>query len=297
MECYGPTPRDSSSANRLNQLSYTMIGVRVRVNAPDDRVCALLDHNFGAMADTATAVGDPELDYVIRARDEGFDLRRGDAWSDRAADDAQLLFLLEKDVTVELQKLRRDLYFLHSAALERDGRAFLLVGESGAGKSTTAWALANAGFRYLSDELAPITLGSGEVQAYPHALCLKSDPPDSFPLPPTVLRTARTIHVRAGDLPGGICTAPTRLSVILFVGPRSEKPSVRPVRAAEATARLYTQALNALAHPDAGLDPAVSLATRATCFELSPGRLDETARVLVDLAHGSSPTTTRRTAV
>ena len=272
-----------------------MIGVRVRVDAPDDHVRALLNHNFGAMA--ATASGDPELDYGIRTRGEGFALRRGDAWSAHAADDAQLLFLLEKDVTVELQKLRRDLYFLHSAALERDGRAFLLVGESGAGKSTTAWALGNAGFRYLSDELAPIALESGEVQPYPHALCLKSDPPDSFPLPPTVLRTARTIHVRAGDLPGGICAEPTRLSVILFVGPRSERPSVRPIRAAEATARLYAQALNALAHPDAGLDPAVSLATGAMCFELSPGRLDETARALVDLARGSLPTTTPQTAV
>ena len=40
-----------------------------------------------------------------------------------AGNNAELLFILEKDITIELQKIRRDLYFLHGAALELPARA------------------------------------------------------------------------------------------------------------------------------------------------------------------------------
>jgi hypothetical protein len=50
-------------------------------------------------------------------------------------DDGELLYIVEKDLTIELQKLRRDLYFLHAAALAIAQNAFLLVAPSGGGKS------------------------------------------------------------------------------------------------------------------------------------------------------------------
>ena len=48
-------------------------------------------------------------------------------------------------------RLRKSV-LLHGAALERDGRGVLIVGESGAGKTTASLALLRAGFRLLSDE-------------------------------------------------------------------------------------------------------------------------------------------------
>jgi len=50
-------------------------------------------------------------------------------------------FLLEKELTIELQKIRRELYFLHAAALSLADKAFLNRGSPGTGKSTTVWAL------------------------------------------------------------------------------------------------------------------------------------------------------------
>jgi hypothetical protein len=101
-----------------------------------------------------------------------------------AANDGEFLFLLEKDLTIELQKLRRELYFIHAAALTIDGKACLLLAPSGHGKSTTCWGLLHHGFGYLSDELAPLDLGTLEIQPYAHALCLKDEPPACYPLPP-----------------------------------------------------------------------------------------------------------------
>jgi HprK-related kinase A len=50
---------------------------------------------------------------------------------------------------------------LHAAVLERNGRALLLPGEPGAGKSTLTAALALNGWRLLSDEIALIRLEDG----------------------------------------------------------------------------------------------------------------------------------------
>ena len=131
---------------------------------------ALLGGRFGAvlypMPDSV-----PVLDYRVESRPgESLALLRNGQEVSIVQSPDDMLFLLEQDVTVELQKRRSDLYFLHSAAIERQGKAWLLAAESGSGKSTTAWGLLHHGFGYLSDELSPIDLDSMRVFPYAHAL-------------------------------------------------------------------------------------------------------------------------------
>ncbi len=59
-------------------------------------------------------------------------------------------------------------YGLHAAAVCTEGRALVLVGDSGAGKSTTATALANAGCGYLGDDGVLLREHSGEVELLAH---------------------------------------------------------------------------------------------------------------------------------
>jgi hypothetical protein len=198
----------------------------------------------------------------------------------------ELLFQLEKDLTIELQRLRKDLFFLHAAALEREGRVLLLVADSGAGKSTTTWALCHHGLRYLSDELAPLDLDRRRVLAYPHALCLKDDPPASHPLPHSVIVTETTLHVPVSDLPGGVGDG-GRLHALVFLGerlPPDAAPQIAPMGSAEAAARLLKGALNPLAHAAAGLDAALDIASAARCTSVRVGELTascaEIARLL-----------------
>jgi hypothetical protein len=216
----------------------------------------------------------PAGDILIRR--QGEDLLPADSTG-------TFLFRLEQDLTVELQKRRSDLYFLHAAALEREGRAVLLVAESGGGKSTTSWGLLHHGFRYGSDELAPIDLSSGGVLGFPHALCLKADPPAPYPLPGGVLRTTRCRHVPVDLLPSALAPAPLPLDAILFVRyhPELDHPAIRPMGAAEATARLYVQALNPLAHPADGIDAALQVARGVRCFGLESADLGATCQLVV----------------
>jgi hypothetical protein len=245
----------------------------VRVDCADASLVSLLDANFGAMS-APYSDERPALRYRLARSGGSLVLRRDRSRTWRTRQTSDLLFFLEKDVTIELQKLRRDLYFVHAAALERDGHVALLVAASGVGKSTTSFALLHHGFRYLSDELAPID-ASLRVHHYPHALCLKAEPPEPYRLPESTLRTSRTLHVPAQELPRPLGRAPRPLRAIFFIERDGAGPGLRPLSAAEGAARLYAQALNALAHPAEGLDTAVVIAGGARCFELRAGALSQ----------------------
>ena len=233
-----------------------------------------------------------DLSYTVR-RAKGtaaFSIVRENQKPLMASDDSELLFFFEKDLTIELQRLRCDLYFVHSAVLELAGKALMLVGESGSGKSTTVWALLHHGFRYLSDELAPVDLETLKVCPYPHALCLKNEPPTSYPLPKKTLYTSQTLHVPTENLPAGTTTVPIPLAAIFFLRCHAEAsgPSVQPISRAEAGARLLAHALNPLAHPGNGLDGAIEIVRRTAQFKLSTADLPSTCSVVKDTLRGLS---------
>jgi hypothetical protein len=273
-----------------NRFELQIFERRVHAWCDDFEIARLLEHNFGRLRSPDSGDPSADLDYSLRRHADGFVLERSHGEPLCAAEAGELLYLLEKDVTVELQKLRRDLYFLHAAALAWRQEAFLVVGASGAGKSTLTWALSHHGFRYLSDELAPIDLDRLDVHAYPHALCLKAVPAEPYALPASTLETAWTLHVPASDLPGGVGDT-SRLAAIFFLQSdfsTPAEPGLRPISAAEAGARLLANALNPLAHATDGLDPAIAIARRVHRFELRPGNLERTcalvARMLADVS-------------
>lgn len=61
---------------------------------------------------------------------------------------------------------------LHAGAVAKDGRALVLVGESGRGKSTLTASLVRRGWDYLSDEVAIIDVATRAVLPYAKALDL-----------------------------------------------------------------------------------------------------------------------------
>jgi HprK-related kinase A len=63
---------------------------------------------------------------------------------------------------------------IHSAVVERDGRAMLLPAPPGSGKSTLCAALVARGWRLLSDELTIIDLDAGCVVPVPRPISLKN---------------------------------------------------------------------------------------------------------------------------
>ncbi|MEO9149569.1 MAG: hypothetical protein ABI212_09415 [Burkholderiaceae bacterium] len=262
---------------------FSAVGQPVSIDCDDASATEVLWANFAAMAQFARG-GDtaPEaLSYRVRVSHPGALLTlscRGESPAD-FVDMGKLLYALEKDLTISLQRRRPDLLFLHAAALERGGRGYLLAGDSGNGKSTTAWGLLHRRFCYLSDELSPIDTASMQVHAYPHALCMKSHPPPTHPLPPSTIvqHLGTTMHVPVASFPAAIGPAVCPIEAIVFVRYARELtvPVLRKLGSAEAGARLYTTALNALAHSERGLDAVLHIASKARCFVLETADLDQ----------------------
>lgn len=214
--------------------------------------------------------------------------RRGRTTTERSL--AGLLFELEKDLTIAVERRRSDLLFLHAAAVEHRGKAYLLPGASGSGKSTTTWGLLHHGFGYLSDELAPVDVDALQVHGYPRAICLKQTPPAPYPLPAAHLDCGPTLHVPAATLPGAVADGPSTLGALLFVEHRvGRSPRLRPIGGAEASARLYTATLNALAHPGLGLDAVLRITSSVPGYVLEAGELCATCQLVVELANGAMP--------
>ena len=254
----------------------------MQARCEDADLARLLELNFGSLAVPEPGDDSADLRYALRREADRFELERSGGKALRATEIGGLLFLLEKDITVELQKLRRDLYFLHAAAVACHGKAALVVGASGSGKSTLTWGLCHHGFGYLSDELSPIELGALHVHAYPHALCLKAVPPEPYPLPRSTVATASTLHVPAHELPGGVSSSAPVQAIFFLTSEFSARaePAVRAISAAEAGARLLANALNPLAHAADGLDPALAIAQRVRSFELRSGNLERTCALV-----------------
>ena len=180
-----------------------------------------------------------------------------------------VLFHIDKHVTIALQLQRPDLFFLHAAVVSGRGYAAVIAAPSGTGKSTLTLALARSGFVYLSDELAPIDVESGSVLPFRHALCLKSTPPDPLLLPMTAVRIGARYHIPTSALGAVDDVSVQPIGVFIFAERHSTEGSVsRRLSQAEAVARLMANALNPAAHRNDGLDAAVSLCNRIPAFAL-----------------------------
>ena len=68
-----------------------------------------------------------------------------------------------------------ELLVIHAAAIEKAGRAVIMPGKPGAGKSTLTAGLVHRGWRLLSDELTLVSLDDGNVTGLARPISLKNE--------------------------------------------------------------------------------------------------------------------------
>lgn len=299
------------------RLRFTVLGQRVALSCRADHCAEALHATFeGFEAFDAFGAAEPGLAHQAGPADRACEmevppadlayeieaapsppgaliLRDGQRRELLAGGLAELLYRIEQGLVVRLQERRPDLLFLHAAALEFEQQVIVLAGESGHGKSTATWGLLHEGFTYLSDELCPLEPDSLRVHPYPHALCLKRPPP-LYPLPAATIDAGSRIYVPATALPGARArhAGPPRPATALFFvrhDPARQVPRIDPLSPADAALRLYGCTLNALAHPNAGLDAVADIARRLPCFSLASAELGATSRLLADMVTRRRP--------
>jgi hypothetical protein len=114
-----------------NTLSLLVLGCHVSIQCQDAGTRTLLAANYGHMQGGR---GPAALQYTVGRQEGscGFWVSRAGRKPVSASDPAELLYLFEKDMTVELENLRADLYFVHAAVLGLEHGAVMLVGDRGA---------------------------------------------------------------------------------------------------------------------------------------------------------------------
>ncbi len=180
---------------------------------------------------------------------------------------------------------------LHAGAVAYKGRAALIVGATGAGKSSlVAWLIAN-NFDYLTDEIALYFAETATILGLPRALVLKPGAASKV--------EALASYRGARSVPGGdhVMLRPD------FVRPMESKPHpcdlivfpefaagselhVEPLSAAQTALRLVGNNLNARNLPDGGFGALANLGRQAPGLILRYGDFDQlqgTADVLMRL--------------
>src|SRR4051794_22538000 len=121
-------------------VDLSVYGCDIHVECMDDKTESLLNRIYVCFK---RSIKEGQITYRV-ARDrtsEKYLIERAGILLELANDDGEFLYKFDKDLTIETQKLRSDLYFLHAAVLQLEGRALALIAPSGHGKSTTTWGL------------------------------------------------------------------------------------------------------------------------------------------------------------
>ena len=177
---------------------------------------------------------------------------------------------------------------LHSAVVERGGRALLLPAPPGSGKSTLCAALVARGWRLLSDELALIERATGRLVPLPRAISLKNE---SIPIvarfwPDAVMGTVvhdtvkgSVVHLRPPADSVRLSHASAAPGFIVLPLYRSGRATeLAPLSKPEAFMRVVESAFNYSMHGRAGFEALADLVGASACFRFAyAGALDEAA--------------------
>lgn len=185
---------------------------------------------------------------------------------------------------------------VHAAAVERGGRALILPGPPGSGKSTLCAGLVYRGWRLLSDELTLINMQDGQLAALARPISLKNESIDvirgfapgvvlSRPAEGTLKGTIALAKPPAdsfrrmdqGATPAWIAFPKFTASAPISLTPRSK---------AESFLELAGNALNYSILGAQGFDMAADVITRSRCFHFAYGDLEEAVASLTALADG-----------
>jgi HprK-related kinase A len=187
---------------------------------------------------------------------------------------------------------------LHAAVVERDGRAVVMPGPAGSGKSTLCAALVHAGWRLLSDELAIFRPEDGYLVALPRPVSLKAraihimrDLAPAAVFGPAVRDTHKgTIaHMRPPSDSVARAQEPARPAWIVF--PRydaSVAAVLRPASKATSMLELVANAFNYGVHGAAGFEALAGVVDGSECYELAYGDLAEATASLAAVTSGSA---------
>lgn len=189
------------------------------------------------------------------------------------------------------------LFMLHAAVLERQGKALILPAIPGSGKSTLCSALAQRGWRFLSDEFCMIRPSDGQILPIPRPTPLKNESidvikkfaPEAFigPLFPNT-RKGTIGHLRAPS--ASVSALKVTASPAWIIFPRYELGTsflLTPLKKTYAFLKLATNSFNYQIQGQTGFDLTSKTISQCDAYNLIYSDLNEAIAEIDQLTHGS----------
>ena len=182
---------------------------------------------------------------------------------------------------------------IHSAVLERHGRALILPAPPGSGKSTLCASLLLHGWRLLSDEMTLLDPDTGLVTPFPRPVSLKNQSIDiirkrdkSVVIGPIAFDTMKgnVAHMRAPTDSLKRASEKALPAWVIFPQYVADAPaSLTPRGKATSFMQLAENSFNQSAQGRRGFEALTRLIDQCDCYDFSYGRLDEAMAIFADL--------------
>lgn len=174
---------------------------------------------------------------------------------------------------------------LHSAVLEKDGRAVLMPAPPGSGKSTLCAALMLHGWRLLSDEMALLDPETGLVTPFPRPVSLKNQSIElirslapAATIGPVAHDTMKgnVAHLRVSEV--SLARSDETVAPAWVVFPKFQADAgltVIPRPKSTSLLDLASNSFNHHIHGVSGFTTLVGVVNRCDCFDLRYSKVDE----------------------
>ena len=218
-----------------------------------------------------------------------FDLRPG-VEGFKVSHRHEVLPHLEWFINWRIIRTRDEYVQLHASSLEVGGRALILPGNPGCGKSTLTAGLLARDWSYLCDEFALIDPVTRQIHPFPRALCMKEP---SFAVvdrlglrlsrqtPYHKATKGRVAFLNPLDVRTDVVGQPSPVRWVVFPNyVPGASPTLEPMTRSQAAYELARQCFNFRAHEGRAVDVLADVVRGAKCYQLTAGDIDSTCDLI-----------------
>ena len=166
--------------DHLEEFRIEFDGIQLTIATNETRIGQFVKDAYRYMlaATVCASIGDIK---VLRVQ-TGFVLQSRETLNLDGESCEPLLPYLKEEIIVRFMQARPGLLWLHAGAVAQIGKAVLIAGSSGQGKSTIATKFCDRGWQLMSDDVAPIRMDTNEVLPFNQTPFRRIDPGVTMPM-------------------------------------------------------------------------------------------------------------------
>lgn len=265
----------ANAAAPLSELLVEFDGEQVSIRSDDPRLLDFVRDTYTHMLVDAVTAAVGRIEVTPGGR--GFSFRTGDGTSIENESVEPLLNFLKEEVIRQFMRSRKDLLWLHAGVAERDGRALVICGASGQGKSTLVTKLCENGWRLMSDDVAPLSMQADVVYPFPQAPSRRIQQEHLAP-PEEIASLAREVVTIPPD---GLGRDAAAVEAVIFpVYSRGVKANLTLLPQGTAALEVLRHTRNLVDHGNTGVGRAAGLGRAIPMYRLVYDLPDEAVAVL-----------------